>query len=355
MEVLEVKPETPLEDFPSSENQVKNQERGKVTEWVIVGVYPESYHSPVLLDEVIQMLACRPGGTYVDCTVGGGGHAKRILAETAPDGFLIGIDRDPDAIARARVVLAPFAGRVELICDNFKNIAKIVNSIGRAGIHGVLFDLGVSSHQLDAAERGFSYMVNAPLDMRMGAGGPDSTGPPTAADLVNELPVEELARIIREYAEERWASRIARFIGEERARRPIRTTGELVDVIKRAIPASARRAGPHPAKRTFQALRIAVNDELSAFERALEDAIDLLEPCGRVCVISFHSLEDRIAKRVFHRHARGCTCPPGSPVCSCGGRATLRIITRKPVTPLEREIHENPRSRSAKLRAAEKF
>ena len=291
----------------------------------------------------------------MDCTVGGGGHARGILMKTAPNGFLIGIDRDPEAIAAARAELAPFGERVRLICDNFKNIVEIVNSVGRDDILGVLFDLGVSSHQLDEPERGFSYMIDAPLDMRMGVAGAGSQGSRTAADLVNELPVEDLARIIREYGEERWASRIARFIGEERAHHPIRTTGELVDIIKKAIPAGARRSGPHPAKRTFQALRIAVNDELSAFEQALVGAIDLLEPGGRICVISFHSLEDRITKRTFQHYAKACTCPPGLPVCSCGGKATLKVITRKPITPSGREISENPRSRSAKLRAAEKF
>ncbi len=272
-----------------------------------------------------------------------------LLERAGPEARLIAIDQDPNALAAAKQTLGDKAAQVVFIHSNFLHIERIVTELQCEPVDGILFDLGVSSPQLDAAERGFSYRHDAPLDMRM-----DPSSPVTAADLLATLTEEELAKILLEYGEERWARRIARFIVEERRRSPIMTTGHLVDVIKAAIPKGARSAGPHPARKTFQALRIAVNRELEVLERALVDAIKLLRPRGRIAVISFHSLEDRIVKQTFARLAAGCTCPPELPVCICGKQAELRILTRKPIVPTEREIADNPRARSAKLRVAEK-
>ncbi|HHV93908.1 MAG TPA: 16S rRNA (cytosine(1402)-N(4))-methyltransferase RsmH [Firmicutes bacterium] len=307
------------------------------------------HHVPVLAQEVIDNLVWRQDGIYVDATVGGGGHARLLLERAGPEARLIAIDQDPNALAAAKQTLGDKAAQVVFIHSNFLHIERIVTELQCEPVDGILFDLGVSSPQLDAAERGFSYRHDAPLDMRM-----DPSSPVTAADLLATLTEEELAKILLEYGEERWARRIARFIVEERRRSPIMTTGHLVDVIKAAIPKGARSAGPHPARRTFQALRIAVNRELEVLERALVDAIKLLRPRGRIAVISFHSLEDRIVKQTFARLAAGCTCPPELPVCICGKQAELRILTRKPIVPTEREIADNPRARSAKLRVAEK-
>lgn len=310
----------------------------------------EFHHVPVLLHEVLDGLALREDGTYVDCTLGGAGHSIEILRRLGPRGRLIGLDQDEAALAAAAERLAPFGDQVRLVKTNFERIAQVVDKLQVGPVHGVLMDIGVSSHQLDEAERGFSFHQEAPLDMRM-----DRSNPVSAAAVVNEWPEEELARIIREYGEERWAKRIAQFIVRARAQGPIRTTTQLVDVIKAAIPAAARREGGHPARRTFQAVRIAVNDELGVLERGLEGALQVLAPGGRLVVITFHSLEDRLVKQTFARWANPCTCPPGAPVCTCGKQPLVRHVTRKPVTASPDELEANPRARSAKLRAVEKL
>lgn len=316
-------------------------------------------HQPVLIEETIAALRPRPGGRYVDGTLGGGGHAEAIMRGSDPDGELVGIDRDPGACRAAAARLQPFGRRARVVRGNYSRMAELVRDAaphwfdpasGPPGADGVLLDLGVSSPQLDEAGRGFSYQHDAPLDMRM-----DPELPRTAADLVNEEAVESLVRILRGYGEERWATRIAKFIDRARRQARIQTTGQLVELIKAAIPAAARRAGGHPARRTFQALRIAVNDELGALRAGLEQAIDLLRPGGRAAVISFHSLEDRICKETFQAKSRGCTCPPDQPVCTCGGKPTLRLVHRKPITAGPDELQTNPRSRSAKLRVAERL
>jgi 16S rRNA (cytosine1402-N4)-methyltransferase len=308
------------------------------------------HHIPVLLQETMEALAVRPGGTYIDCTVGGGGHAAEILRRSSPDGRLIGLDQDENALRAAGDRLAPFGDRVTLVRTNFEHVADVADRLGLGAADGVLMDIGVSSHQFDEGERGFSYHHDAPLDMRM-----DRTRPLTAAVLVNEWEEEEIARVIREYGEERWASRIAQFIVRARRQRPIETTGQLVEIIKAAIPASARREGGHPARRTFQAIRIAVNDELGALERGLEGALRVLRPGGRLAVITFHSLEDRIVKQTFARWAKPCTCPPDLPVCVCGKAPLAEPVTRKPVRASGAEVKANPRSRSATLRAVVKL
>lgn len=285
----------------------------------------------------------------MDCTVGAGGHARGIGERLGPAGHLIGIDRDPSALAAAARRLAVLDCRVTLVRSSFAELGRILAGAGIDGVDGVLFDLGVSSPQLDDPERGFSYHEDAPLDMRM-----DPAQALTAYHIVNSFDESELSRIIREYGEERWASRIAQFIIQRRSRQPIETTGDLVAVIKAAIPAAARRQGPHPARRTFQALRIAVNDELAVLERALEQAVEAIRPGGRIAVISFHSLEDRAVKEAFRRYSGQCLCPRGTPVCVCNPRRLLRVITRKPVMPAEDEVRRNPRSRSARLRVAER-
>jgi 16S rRNA (cytosine1402-N4)-methyltransferase len=286
------------------------------------------------LAEVIEFLRPRPGGVYVDCTVGAGGHAAEILRLSSPDGVVTGIDRDPAALRVAEERLREFGPRFRPVRSNFGRLREIVD----AAVDGVLFDFGVSSIQLDDPERGFSYSADSFLDMRM-----DPDDPITAADLVNSLEVRELAKIIRRYGEEPWADRIARFIGEERKVKPIRTTTQLVNVIKAAVPAAARRRGGHPARRTFQALRIATNRELDVIGGALLDAVRITRPGGRVCAISFHSLEDRIVKRTFAAMAAG----------SESGLPAARLLTKKPVRPSAAEVRRNPRSRSARLRAVE--
>ncbi|MCL6636061.1 MAG: 16S rRNA (cytosine(1402)-N(4))-methyltransferase RsmH [Peptococcaceae bacterium] len=310
----------------------------------------EFHHQPVMLKEVIEGLNVKPGGVYVDCTLGGAGHSLAILSRSGPGGRLVALDQDPAALAAARDRLAHFRDWVELVRANFAKLDEVLDSLGLKEVDGVLFDLGVSSHQLDNPARGFSYQHDAPLDMRM-----DPEQETCARDLVNTLPVAELAGVIREYGEERWSFRIAEFIGEERKRRPIETTGQLVEIIKKAIPAGARREGPHPAKRTFQALRIAVNRELAVLGDAILAAVRHLRPGGRLCVIAFHSLEDRIVKDLFRRLASPCTCPRDFPVCVCGGRREIRVITARPLVPGAQELEENPRARSARLRIAEKL
>lgn len=309
-------------------------------------------HKPIMLEACIRLLAIRPEGTYVDMTLGGAGHSVEILRSLGAGGLLIGIDQDENAIRAASERLAAVETEAAFAIQrtNFENLRDVLKEQKRSACDGVLMDLGVSSHQLDEGERGFSYQQDAPLDMRM-----DRRGPLTARDIVNEWPHGELARILREYGEEKWAARIASFLVKARQAHPIETTGQLVDVIKAAVPAAARREGPHPAKRSFQAIRIAVNRELEVLERALDEAIDLLAPGGRLVVITFHSLEDRIVKRSMHRRVDGCTCPPDLPVCACGFKPSLRLVTRKPIEADEAELLDNPRARSAKVRVAEKL
>jgi 16S rRNA (cytosine1402-N4)-methyltransferase len=300
--------------------------------------------------EVLEYLSPRSGGVYVDGTLGGAGHARLILDASAPDGILVGFDRDPAALAVARERLACFGERFRPVFGNFSEMGRVLSGLGIGAIDGFLLDVGVSSHQLDTAERGFSFLTDAPLDMRM-----DTSADGTAADLVNGLDEAELARIIKEYGEERWARRIASFIVKARLSAPIERTSQLVDIIKGAIPRGAWEERIHPATRTFQALRIAVNDELGNLERGLDTALELLSPGGRGVVISFHSLEDRIVKSMFRRFAQGCTCPRALPRCVCGNVPCIRILTGRPVMAGESEVAENPRARSAKLRAAEKL
>lgn len=308
----------------------------------------EAGHIPVLLHECIENLNIRPDGVYVDGTLGMGGHSEQIAGRLTT-GTLIGIDRDETAIARAGAQLAPFGDRVRLVHGNFRDTAAILDRLGIDAVDGMLFDLGVSSPQLDETQRGFSYMHDAPLDMRM-----DATSGLSAWNVVNEWPESELKRILYEYGEERYAPRIAGAIVRARAQQPITTTLELVDVIRSAMPGAALREKQHPAKRSFQAIRIAVNDELAAVREMMDTAPDKLRTGGRLCVISFHSLEDRIVKTGIARREHGCTCPREAPVCTCGFAQTLRSVSRKPILPGKEELECNPRARSAKLRVAER-
>jgi len=314
----------------------------------------EYRHTPVLLAEVTQHLSPHPGSIIVDCTLGGAGHAKRLVDLIAPSGILVGIDQDDAALVAAETTLRlgqqELSAKTVLLKGNFGDLDDLLVQARIPYVDGFLFDLGVSSPQLDVAERGFSFKADAPLDMRMDPGQQTLT----AAEVIAAYDEADLTRIIRDFGEERWASRIASFIAQARARRPIETTGELVEIIKAAIPASARRSGGHPAKKTFQALRIEVNGELSQLERGLRAAVKWLAPGGRIAVISYHSLEDRIVKRVFGENAKGCTCPPDLPVCMCDNEPVLRILTRKAIVPSAEEIERNARARSAKLRVAEK-
>ena len=308
----------------------------------------ELIHKPVLLRECLEGLKIRPDGTYVDGTLGRAGHSREIAARLTT-GRLICIDRDQAALDAAEDRLAGYLDKVTLIHGNFGDLAGLLDERGIAGVDGMLFDLGVSSPQLDDPERGFSYMHDAPLDMRM-----DRSEALTAHTVVNEWSQEELRRILWQYGEERYAPQIAAAIVRRRAEAPIATTLELVDVIRSAMPAQALREKQHPAKRSFQAIRIAVNDELAAVDRMLHAAVPRLAPGGRLCVISFHSLEDRIVKNALAELAKGCTCPPDFPVCVCGKTPQVRLTPRKPILPTAEEIEENPRARSAKLRVAEK-
>ena len=308
----------------------------------------EYSHKPVLLNECIQALNIRPDGVYVDGTLGRAGHSLEI-ARRLTTGRLICIDRDQTAIDAARFRLAPYLDRVTLIHSNFSDLGEVLGEAGVNGADGMLFDLGVSSPQLDDASRGFSYMQDAPLDMRM-----DTTAPLTAADVVNTWSQEELRRILYEYGEERYAPAIAKAIVRAREQAPVETTLELVEIIKGAMPPAALREKQHPAKRSFQAVRIAVNGELDALPPMLRAAVDGLNPGGRLAVITLHSLEDRIVKRALAGMAKGCTCPPEFPVCVCGKKPQIRLVTHKPVTAGAAELEDNPRARSAKLRVAEK-
>lgn len=307
----------------------------------------EFVHKSVLLNESVDMLNVHDGGIYVDGTLGGGGHSEAILSRA--NCRLIGIDRDDDALKAAGERLKPFGDRVTLVKSNFAEVGKVLNDLGIDKIDGCVLDLGVSSYQLDNAERGFSYQHSAPLDMRM-----DQQQYFSAYNVVNEYSEKELTRIIRDYGEEQWASRIAQYIVDERARGAINTTGELVEIIKKAIPTRARRTGPHPAKRTFQAIRIEVNNELGILEGTVRTVSEHLSIGGRMAVITFHSLEDRIIKHTMQNLANPCTCPPRIPVCICGKKPTVRLIG-KSIVPDEKELEENPRSKSAKLRVMERI
>ncbi|MDO4749720.1 MAG: 16S rRNA (cytosine(1402)-N(4))-methyltransferase RsmH [Eubacteriales bacterium] len=306
-------------------------------------------HLPVLLNECIEALNIRPDGVYVDGTLGMGGHSEQIAARLTT-GTLIAIDRDGYAIERASARLAPYADKIRFVRGNFRELGRILDEQGISEADGMLFDLGVSSPQLDEAERGFSYMHDAPLDMRM-----DTSEVLSAWFVVNHWPEEKLCRILRDYGEERYAASIAAAIVRRREQRPLETTLELVDVIRSAMPAAALRDKQHPAQRSFQALRIAVNDELAAVQEMLDVAMTRLKPGGRLAVISFHSLEDRIVKRAIAARENGCTCPRDLPVCVCGFKKTVRSVSRKPITSTKKELEENPRARSAKLRVAEKL
>ncbi|GAB6273149.1 MAG: 16S rRNA (cytosine(1402)-N(4))-methyltransferase RsmH [Peptococcaceae bacterium] len=307
-------------------------------------------HQPVLLKEVLSGLNLKPGGIYVDCTVGTGGHSLEILRSCGYEARLVGFDQDIYALDIAKQRLSFYKKQIILVQENYVNLAQVLKKLGISETDGILFDLGVSSLQLDDPQRGFSYQYEGPLDMRMN---PDKLV--TAANLVNKLSEKELATIISRFSEERWARRVAAFIVQERKRQPIETTTQLVEVIKKAIPASARRTGKHPAKRTFQALRIALNNELENLAQVLPEAVNLLKPGGRLCVISYHSLEDRLVKNTFKDLAASCKCPPEFPLCVCNMSALIKQITPQPIVPSPEEIFRNPRSRSARLRIAEKL
>lgn len=310
----------------------------------------EFHHISVLPQETIRGLVTDPAGTYVDCTLGGAGHAGRIAARLTTAGRIIGIDQDAAAIAAAKEHLAAAVCRVDIVHDNFRNLEAILAAQEAPLVDGVLFDLGVSSYQLDTAERGFSYMQDAPLDMRM-----DPEAKLSAYEVVNEYEEADLARIFKEYGEERWSKRIAKFIAAARQEKPVATTGELVDLIKRAIPSAVRHAsGGHPAKRVFQAIRIEVNDELGILAEAFRTAVHHLKPGGRIAIITFHSLEDRIAKNTLREMARGCICPPELPVCVCHHKPEIKLLGRA-IAASPEEIEENSRSKSAKLRIAERL
>jgi len=310
-------------------------------------------HISVLLNETVESLNIRPDGIYVDGTLGGGGHAYHVAERLTGGGRLIGIDQDADAIAAATERLKPFADRVSIVRDNYVNIKSVLSGLGiteeEKAVDGIYLDLGVSSWQLDNAERGFSYMEDAPLDMRM-----DRRQTQTAADLVNPATEQELFRIIRDYGEDRFAKNIAKHIVQARERKPVETTKELADIIRGAIPMKVQVTGGHPAMRTFQAIRIALNEELTVLENSIDTMIRLLKPGGRLSIITFHSLEDRIVKNGFRRNEHPCICPPGFPVCVCGRESLGTVITKKPILPTEEEIRENSRSHSAKLRVFER-
>lgn len=309
----------------------------------------EFKHVSVLLNECIEGLNIKEDGIYADGTLGGAGHSSEILKNLSKDGILIGIDQDEDALKAAKNRLQNY-NNVKYVHNNFYNIDSILNELDIEKIDGMMMDLGVSSYQLDEAERGFSYMKDAPLDMRM-----NRENSLSAYEVVNNYEEQEIHRIIRDYGEEKFAKRIARFIVEQREVKPINTTLELVEIIKAAIPAKARREGPHPAKRTFQAIRIEVNSELSILNKAIEDGVNRLNKGGRMAIITFHSLEDRIVKIKFKELATACTCPREFPICICGGKAKVKLISRKAIEPSKEEVEENPRSRSAKLRVIEKL
>jgi 16S rRNA (cytosine1402-N4)-methyltransferase len=307
-------------------------------------------HTPIMVREVLELLKPEAGMVFVDGTLGGGGHASALLSRILPGGFLVGLDRDLAAIQAAGQRLEPFGRQnYRLVHENFRNIKAVLQRIGYSQVEGMLMDVGVSSHQLDTEERGFSYRLDAPLDMRMDAG-----QELTARQLINQADPRRLEQIFWDYGEERWSRRIARMIAEERIKKPIETTGELVSIIKRAVPKQAGQENQHPARRVFQAIRIFVNGELDALDQALKDGMDVLAPGGRLAVISFHSLEDMLVKDTFRQMERGCICPKDFPVCRCGRSSQGKMTTKKPVSPAAEEIQNNPRARSAKLRVFEK-
>ena len=306
-------------------------------------------HKSVLLYETVDSLNIKPDGIYVDGTLGGGGHAYEVLKRLGPKGRLIGIDQDADAIAAATKRLEPFADKVTVVRSNYENIASVLHELGIEKVDGIYLDLGVSSYQLDTASRGFTYREDAPLDMRM-----DQRNTQTAADIVNTYSEMELYRIIRDYGEDRFAKNIAKHIVRQRQEKPYETTGELIETIKAAIPAKIRATGGHPAKRTFQAIRIELNHELDVLNCSIDTMIDLLNPGGRLSIITFHSLEDRIVKKRFRDNENPCICPPEFPVCMCGRKSKGTVITRKPIVPGEEELEYNKRSKSSKLRVFER-
>lgn len=310
----------------------------------------EFSHVSVLLDETIEQLNINPAGTYVDGTLGGGGHAWQVCSRLSEKGRFIGIDQDAAAIAAAGERLKEFGERVTIVRSNYSQMKTELHKLGIDKVDGIVLDLGVSSYQLDAAERGFSYREDAPLDMRM-----DQRQTRTAKDIVNGYSLEELYRVIRDYGEDRFAGNIARHIVAAREQKPVETTLELAEIIKKAIPAKMRATGGHPAKRTFQAIRIELNQELEVLRNSLDDMIDLLNPSGRICVITFHSLEDRIVKSIFKTNENPCTCPSNFPVCVCGKKPKGRNAVRKPIPPSKEEQDTNPRSKSAKLRVFERI
>ena len=306
-------------------------------------------HKSVLLYETVDSLNIKPDGIYVDGTLGGGGHAYEVCSRLGKHGRLIGIDQDADAIAAATKRLEPFADKVTVVRSNYENIASVLHDLGIEKVDGIYLDLGVSSYQLDTASRGFTYREDAPLDMRM-----DQRNTQTAADIVNTYSETELYHIIRDYGEDRFAKNIAKHIVQRRQEKPYETTGELIETIKAAIPAKIRATGGHPAKRTFQAIRIELNHELDVLNRSIDTMINLLNPGGRLSIITFHSLEDRIVKNRFRENENPCICPPDFPVCVCGRKSKGKVITRKPIVPTEEEIEENKRSKSSKLRVFER-
>lgn len=310
----------------------------------------EFKHEPVMLTQCIEGLNINPDGIYIDGTLGGGGHSLAICQQLSDKGMLIGIDRDADALEAAKSRLESCTCQKHFVQSNYSDVKQVLKELGIDKVDGALLDLGVSSFQIDNPERGFSYMNEAPLDMRM-----SQDDGFTAYEVVNKYSQKELTNLIHKYGEERWASRIAEFIVKERKEKPVETTFDLVDIIKAAVPKAVRRNGPHPAKRTFQAIRIEVNDELGQLERAVEEFCDILAPNGRLCIITFHSLEDRIVKDIFNKRVNPCTCPKEFPICVCGKVANIKKVTGKPAIPTPNEIDENPRSRSAKLRIAEKI
>lgn len=306
-------------------------------------------HVSVLLEETVEELNIKPDGIYVDGTLGGGGHAFHICQKLSDQGRYIGIDQDADAIAASSERLKEFGSRVTIVRDNYRNMPKVLNELGIEQVDGILLDLGVSSFQLDEKERGFTYREDVPLDMRM-----DRRQSLTAREIVNEYSEMELFRVIRDYGEEKFAKNIAKHIVNKRKEHPIETTGELIEIIKAAIPMKVRAVGGHPAKKTFQAIRIECNKELEVLKDSLDAMIDLLKPGGRLCIITFHSLEDRIVKRAFKKNENPCTCPPNFPVCVCGNISKGKQLTRKPIIPGEKELNENKRAKSSKLRVFER-
>ena len=306
-------------------------------------------HASVLLDETIRELKIKPDGIYVDGTLGGGGHAFHVLNRLSEKGRYIGIDQDEDAIRASTKRLAPFQDKVTIVRDNYVNMPKVLKDLGISRVDGILLDLGVSSFQLDEKDRGFTYREDVPLDMRM-----DQRQTFSARDIVNGYSEQELFHIIRDYGEDKFAKNIAKHIAAEREKAPIETTGQLIEVIKHAIPMKVRAVGGHPAKRTFQAIRIECNRELEVLKTSLDQMIELLNPEGRLCIITFHSLEDRIVKRAFRKNENPCTCPPNFPICTCGNESKGKVITRKPIIPTEEELMRNQRAKSSKLRVLER-